>query len=320
MFPTYCFQRICKHLLPLAVLACVTVFAQASTTKGYTLKEIRGGVYFLSDGAYNTIFIVADQGVIVVDPLPTLGKKYLQAIAEVTPLPVVYIIYSHEHLDHIGAATLFPASAKIIAQTETRRALEKANDARRPLPDISFDQSYRLQLGNQEVLLEYAGSNHTAGNIVIHLPRQKILMLVDVIYPGHAPYPNLGVASDISGTLAVNRAALNYDFTDFVGGHVGQTGERKDVQTSLEFLNAVESTARQVLTEKTFPDYLRQTPNALANGTWFAHDDYEKERVDACYARLLPGWETRLLGLARSLKSHCWAMIVSLAIAMPPEK
>lgn len=286
--------------------------------KGYQLRQIGDGVYFLSDTAYNTIFVVSDQGVIVVDPLPTLGKKYLQAIAEVTTQPVTHIIYSHEHLDHIGAASLFPAGAHIIAQAETKRSLDRLHDPRRPSPDISFEHAYRLEVGNQLLELAYTGPNHAPGNIFIHLPRQKILMLVDVIYPGYAPYPNLGVSTDIGGTIRINRQALDYDFQTFVGGHVGNTGNRADIETSLAFLTAVEETARQVLAEKTFPDYLKTTGLATAGESWFAHDDYEQDRVNACYTRLLPVWELRLKGLARSLKSHCWSMIVGLAIALPP--
>lgn len=298
-------------------MACHLAFAADMAGKGYELKEIGDGVYFLSDTAYNTIFIVSTKGVIVVDPLPTLGNKYLQAIAEVTSQPVTHIIYSHEHLDHIGATYLFPTGVHIIAQAETKRTLDRLQDPRRPPPDIGFEQNYRLEVGNQTIELVYTGPNHSAGNIFIHLPRQKILMLVDVIYPGYAPYPNLGVSTDIGGTIEANRKALAFDFQVFVGGHVGRTGSRKDVEISLDFLTALENAARQALAELPFPSYLGSTGLAATEGTWFAHDDYENDRVDACYARLLPAWEKQLAGMARSLKSHCRTMIVSLAISLP---
>src|SRR5262245_15500299 len=40
---------------------------------GYVLREVRDGLYWLSDGAYNTMFLVSSKGVVAVDPLPTLG-------------------------------------------------------------------------------------------------------------------------------------------------------------------------------------------------------------------------------------------------------
>src|SRR5215469_8816215 len=87
---------------------------EPSRGRGYVVPEIRGGLYLVTDGAYNTMFLVTSDGVIAVDALPTLGPKQLTAIREVTDKPIRYLVYSHEHTDHIGAATLFPTSATII--------------------------------------------------------------------------------------------------------------------------------------------------------------------------------------------------------------
>jgi glyoxylase-like metal-dependent hydrolase (beta-lactamase superfamily II) len=115
--------------------------------KGYSVKEIRDGLYFLTDGAYNTMFLVTNEGVIAIDALPTLGQRQLDAIHEVTDKPVRYLIYSHEHTDHIGAASLFPSSVKIIAQEQTAAILKRRNDPRRPVPSITFRERYTVELG-----------------------------------------------------------------------------------------------------------------------------------------------------------------------------
>ena len=94
--------------------------------KGYLVQEIGGGLYWLTDGAYQTMFMVTDKGVIAVDAPPTIGKNYLKAIAEVTNKPVTYVIYSHAHLDHIGSANIFPKNATYIAQDETTAELQRA--------------------------------------------------------------------------------------------------------------------------------------------------------------------------------------------------
>jgi hypothetical protein len=72
-------------------------------------------------------------------------------------------------------------------------------------------------------------------------------MLVDVVYPGFAPCPNLGVADDVPGYIQAHRDALACDFTDFVGGHVDGLGSRSDVELSLQFALALERTAEEVL-------------------------------------------------------------------------
>src|SRR4029079_2318152 len=73
-------------------------------SKGYLVEEVRDGLYWVTDGVYNTMFLVSDAGVIAVDAPPSLGENYIKAIREVTDKPIIYVIYSHSHIDHIGAA------------------------------------------------------------------------------------------------------------------------------------------------------------------------------------------------------------------------
>jgi glyoxylase-like metal-dependent hydrolase (beta-lactamase superfamily II) len=169
-----------EDALPTLKVSRPVVAAQSATitAKGYVVQAIRDRLYWLSDGAYNTMFVVSSDGVIAIDPLPTLGANYLKAIAEVTDKPVTHVIYSHEHTDHIGAAHLFPKDAMYIAQNETAKLLASRNDLRRPLPTLTFHDTYTLTVGDQTLVLDYKGVNHEAGNIFIYAPKQKVLMLV----------------------------------------------------------------------------------------------------------------------------------------------
>src|SRR5438045_8904415 len=76
--------------------------------KGYFVQEIRGGVYWVTDGLYTTMFIVSSAGVIAVDPLPPLGARYLKAIRDVTARPTTHVVYSTRPTDAIGVAVPFP--------------------------------------------------------------------------------------------------------------------------------------------------------------------------------------------------------------------
>ena len=49
----------------------------AIPSKGYLVEEIREGLFWVTDGAYNTIFLVTDEGVVAVDAPPSIGKNYL---------------------------------------------------------------------------------------------------------------------------------------------------------------------------------------------------------------------------------------------------
>ncbi len=76
--------------------------------KGYYVKEIADGLYWVTEGVYTTMFLTTGEGVIVVDAPPSFGDKLVKAIAEVTNEPITHVIYSHAHADHIGGAGRYP--------------------------------------------------------------------------------------------------------------------------------------------------------------------------------------------------------------------
>jgi glyoxylase-like metal-dependent hydrolase (beta-lactamase superfamily II) len=296
------------------VLAGLFSAPEIPRESGYAVQEIRGGLYWITDGAYNTMFLVHETGVIAVDPLPTLGRRYLDGIASVTKKPITHVIYSHEHTDHIGAAQLFPASATFIAHRDTAELLDRRKDPRRPAPAIRFDDRYVLDVGGQQLVLEYRGVNHSRGNIFIYAPRQRVLMLVDVIYPGFMPYKNLGIAEDVQGYVEGHRQALAYDFDVLVAGHVNRLGSRADVEVSAEFVEDLRKVAAGELRALDFPAYVRSHPVA---DKWDLHNEYEKALVARCTARLLPLWKDRLGDSATYLPDNCWTMIEALIVSLP---
>ena len=214
-----------------------TAKGPAIPSKGYLVEEIRDGLFWVTDGVFDTIFLVTDEGVVAVDAPPSMGKNYLKAISEVTDKPITHVIYSHDHIDHIGAAGIFPKNAVIIAQEETTAELQRAKTVATntsmvpPIPTETFSKNYTLQIGNKTLQLDYYGNNHLPGNIFIYAPNHKVLMLVDVIFPGWVPFPYLAVATDIAGVINAHDIVLNnYDFDTFVGGHLTRTGTIDDVK------------------------------------------------------------------------------------------
>jgi len=73
--------------------------------KGYRVEDFGGGVYMVTEGAYQAMIAVSDVGVILVDAPPSIGAGLLKAVNDVAPgAKVVQLIYSHAHIDHIGYA------------------------------------------------------------------------------------------------------------------------------------------------------------------------------------------------------------------------
>src|ERR687895_1097361 len=193
----------------------------------YELQEIRPSVYVVSSGGYNSMFLVTQEGVVVVDAPPAIGDKMFAAVSEVTDRPITHLIYSHAHKDHIGAANLFE-NVTIIAHNETARILNERNDPDRPVPDMNFTREMNLQLGDQVLHLMYPGPYHQQGSTFVYLPEHRVLMAVDHAAPGGVPWKHLTVTPDVPAFVESIDHALALDFDVFVAGH-GQTGGRADI-------------------------------------------------------------------------------------------
>ena len=186
---------------------------------GYETQEIGDGVYWLKGPTHHTMFLTTGQGVVAVDAPAGLEDHYLNAIAEVTSEPITHLIYSHSHKDHIGGASIF-SDVEIIAHEETAKKLQRMNDPNRPLPTVTFDDSYTLEIGNKVIQLDYHGPVHSAGNIFIYIPDEKVLMLVDIIYPDWSPFLYFADAESISDYIDAHDKILEYDFEKMISGHL----------------------------------------------------------------------------------------------------
>ena len=282
-------------------------------SKGYLVGKLGDNLYSVTDGAYNTMFMVTDKGVVAVDAPPSLGQKYLKAIAEVTNKPVNYLIYSHAHIDHIGAAGLFPKNVSVIAQEETAQELQRAKAVAKNLtmvpriPTITFSKNYTLTIGNQTLKLDYYGSNHLPGNIFIYAPKQKVLMLVDIVFPGWVPFPYLAIAKDAAGFINAHDIALDkYDFDKFVGGHLTRLGTRNDVAIQKEFIDDLKNAAMKANQEVIFNKIAQQV--GRFDNPWLIYSKYIDAVNEKCSQLVLPKWENKLGGAREFMSTHCFAM------------
>lgn len=314
-----------KKLFTLAIMAVgITAFAQNKINlpetskgpnipyeKGYLVEEINNDLYWVTDGLYNAIFLIYDKGVIMVDAPPTIGNNIFKAIADVTNKPITHLVYTHSHTDHIGAAGLFPQGVIIIAQEETKSILEKRNDTRRPVPTVTFKESYTLKLGKQTLQLDYHGKNHMDGNIFVHAPKQKVLMLVDIVFPGWVPFKNLGIAEDVPAYMKAHNIALDYDFETFVAGHVTRLGNRTDVEVSKTFVNDLKETCQMAFGKV---DFMKSAQETGFDDKWKMYNTYFEKVVDVATDEMKQKWEGKLGGLDTYLRDDVWKMCESLSV------
>jgi glyoxylase-like metal-dependent hydrolase (beta-lactamase superfamily II) len=292
--------------------------------KGYLVEEISGGLYWVTQGTHQMMFLTTGEGVIAVDAPPGLGTKVLDAIAEVTDEPITHVVYSHSHADHISAASIYPAGVKIIAHEETATQLARAGGPSReapfgsflggspvPPPTTTFSDRYTLTVGSQTLELEYRGPAHEPGNIYIHAPAQRVLMLVDVIFPGWTPFADLAQAEDVPAFIQAHDEALSYDFEHFIGGHLTRLGTRADVEMQKEYVLDMRTNAAIALRTVNAGEIVQQVG---ADNPWLFIYTYLHAMAKECSDLTLAKWGGRLGGVDVFTEGHCFRMVESLRI------
>jgi glyoxylase-like metal-dependent hydrolase (beta-lactamase superfamily II) len=277
---------------------------------GYLVEEIAERTYWLTDGLYQMIFLVTAEGVVVVDAPPTIGNNILRAIASVTSARVTHAIYSHHHADHAGAMVLYEG-ARLVAQREVARLLRQAGDPNRPLPDVTFDDQLTLAVGEDRIELAYHGPNHSPGNIFTYLPAQRVLMLVDVVFPGWVPFAYLAESQNIPGWLEAPAQALAYPFQTFIGGHLTRLGTRDDVTIQQQYIADLKAAAANAINT-----FNINTVYASVDDTnpWAIFQGYLDGVAAQAANAVVPRWLDKLGGADVYTPSNAYELVESLRI------
>jgi len=203
----------------------------------------------------NAGFVVTPAGVVVIDALgsPALAQKLLAEIRKITPQPVTHVILTHYHADHIYGLQVFKAAgAKVIAHKGARDYL--ASDTARlrlqasrtelapwidentllVTPDEWLDGPRELTVGGTQMRILPVGPSHTAEDLVIWLPREKVLFAGDLVFRGRIPF--VGQADSRRWIGALDQI-LELGADVLVPGHGGLTREaRADLQLTRDYL------------------------------------------------------------------------------------
>ena len=176
--------RCTTSALLLLALFSLTTPASAQFIPGIDLiatDDLGDGLYAFRYGPYRNIFIVTDDGVIATDPLDVKAVGPLrEAIAKVTDKPVKYVVYSHSHWDHAsGGQVLKDEGAEFVAQRECLRNMAETRHPDVVLPDIVFDDSYSIVLGDHSLDMYYFGPSHDDCMTVMIAKPANIMLVVD---------------------------------------------------------------------------------------------------------------------------------------------
>ena len=142
---------------------------------------------------------------------------------------------------------MYPSDAVRVGQAETAGLVARFGDPKRPPVNVAFDERYRLEVGGQTIDLIYRGPNHAPGNIFVHVPEHRVMMCVDLFYPGWVPFANIAMSRDIPGFVDHHDYALELDFEYLIPGHLTRLGDRHDIEIAREYIHDVRDAAQNAL-------------------------------------------------------------------------
>jgi glyoxylase-like metal-dependent hydrolase (beta-lactamase superfamily II) len=238
----------------------------ALNEQGYYVGRVERNLYWITDGTYQSAFLTTSDGVVVLDAPPTIGNNIQRAIDEIASAngvsnKVNYLVYSHHHADHVGAASLFDKNVTRIGHEETRKLLLRDDDPTRPPNEETFQDRRTLEIGGERIDLAWFGANHSPDNIIIHLPDHDTLMLIDIVNPGWAPVFQSNLTEDIPGYLEMPANALAYSWKHFIGGHLGRLGTRDDIALHQQYMADIAESSRNALDAADFTPYIEKYPD-----------------------------------------------------------
>lgn len=282
--------------------------------KGYLVKELKPDVYLLTEGAYQSLFVTTGKGVILLDAPPSYGGKIVQAVAETTKEPIVELVYSHSHLDHIsGAAEVVKQvpGIKVLAEEGVARFLKEKNDPRRPIPTETFKGQYTLTLGSARIEMKHGHWHSNEGDLYIYLPAKKVLMAIDTMPPGYAQFQDFDLTADFHDYLAMFDQVLSYDFDVLVGGHLGFPGTRHDVQVAKDYTVDVYRTVKRIHDST---DQMKLISHAAAKYGWENKMALFRSVLDPmvaqCATEIESRWSDKLASVDVYATSHCHTALI----------
>jgi glyoxylase-like metal-dependent hydrolase (beta-lactamase superfamily II) len=235
----------------------------------YTVEGVPGAANGDNQGfVANAAFVVTGAGVVVFDALgsPALARRLLEKIRGITDEPVVRVIVSHYHANHIYGLQVFAdLDAEILAPDGSDEYLESDQAARRleelrhtlapwvndstrlVAPDEYLGEGTRFRLGDVEFIITLLGAAHSDGDLTLYIAPDRVLFSGDVVFNDLVPF--LGDA-DIRHWLKVLERMDREQLAALVPGHGPVTNDPR---------KAIDFTRRYL-------EYLRDTMGAAVQG------------------------------------------------------
>lgn len=182
----------------------------ADTSLTIEVHPLAAGVYAAKVRYVWTGWVELPEGMLLIDS--SLDERTAAVLADTIrarsgPKPVKYVVNTHAHGDHVGGNSYFAArGASIIAQTKVAARIDSMTAAdgskekqeahsaggsgfKSPKPAQRVERKKVLGPADRRVEILWLGRPaHTAGDLIVYLPKQKVLFAGDLISNKSVPW------------------------------------------------------------------------------------------------------------------------------------
>ena len=259
--------RACALALALAAVIAAPVEAQTRTAdpikRGLQLTDFPRFVK-LADAVYGyeeirqpgfttvSLVVIGKDGVLLADGQGSVQatQALLDKIRTLTPLPVRWYVTGSEHGDHTGGNAALPKEAKIITRDSLR------------------GESLTVDVGGLSPRVLFLGRAHTGNDLMVHLPRERILFMSEAYLNRVFPAMRSAYPSEWVGVID---RALAMDVRRYVPGH----GFIEEPSVSREELVAFRDALKAVIAEvKRLHALGLPATDAVARANWGPYADW----------------------------------------------
>lgn len=185
---------VLSGLLLAGAISLVVAQQQQSQPAALEIQKVKDNLYMITGGGGNTAAFITEKGVVVVDTKnPGNGPGILEKIKSVTPKPVIMVINTHTHGDHVGSNVAFTGAVEFIAHENCKASMEKmpafqSEEGKKFLPGKTYKNKLSLLNGADKVDLYYFGRGHTSGDTFIVFPALKVMHTGDMFPAKATPF------------------------------------------------------------------------------------------------------------------------------------
>jgi glyoxylase-like metal-dependent hydrolase (beta-lactamase superfamily II) len=274
------FSQLVTSFLAMAFI-CTSVSAQQTNR---SISRIKGDLYRFQNNFHYSVFLVTPDGIIATDPINADAATWLKAeLAKRFDKPVKYLIYSHDHVDHIAGGEVFADTAVVVSH-DTAKADIIGENRPTAVPDITFSDRLNIELGGKKVELTYVGKSHSDNMVVMYFPDANTLFAVDFIPVKSVAWKTLTDAFIPEWIGAVKKVEA-MDFEILAPGH-GALGSSADVTAFREYMEQLYAAVLKAARDGKSLEEMQHSIRLDQFADWQGYEDQLPLNIEGMYNQI----------------------------------